>query len=529
MNKKIKYGTVSAVSVVIVLVIAIFLNLTLSILDEVFDLSVDFSSSQMTTIDDISKSILAELDGDVEIIINGKEEEYKAARYETAEVSSENSAETDLSVEDSEAKNTETKKTTAFSTKRFTYELTDSFRKNSEKISLFYIDTRYNPGFFKERGITLDDDVFITVYSPQTRRYFFIYNDVFDSSELIGLERRIDAGIRSVTKEDIKTVGILSGHNETDFPYLTMLLTNNAYIVDTIDITAVDSLKEHADILVIANPTISYSAEDIKKLREFLFNDGNYGKNLFVFGDSNMPKNEKLEEFLKTEWGLQLEEKIVFDPANTSTSTTLNEPFMRLAYGTSEKATELTGNLINQNNRIAVTVGKARQVSLAFDNKDGVYTCQLLKTISTDAFSKPFGTVVDTENFHTIKKSDQDPSGSLIVGAMSYLQRSNDTEDQYALTSSSVALFGTTSLLDTYYISNMSGNTSATAEYLLNMFRYVSHEESTVKIVAQSLITGVMEFDSDTLATGISTFCIITIPVICTIICVIVWLRRKNL
>lgn len=522
MNKKLKHGAVSVVSVVIVLVIAIFLNITLSVLDGVFDLSVDLSTSQMTTIDDISKSVLAELDGPVEIIINGNEQEYRTARYETAEVSAESDT-TDVSVE---AEETQTTTTTAFSSKRYTYELTDNFRKNSQNISVIYIDSRYNPGFFKERGITLADDVFITVYSPQTRRSFFIYNDVFASSELIGLERRIDAGIRSVTKDDIKTVGILTGHNETSFPYLSVLLQNNAYSVDTVDITAVDTLSDKADILVIANPTVSYSADDIKLLRAFLFNNGEYGKHLFVFGDADMPANPLLEEFLETEWGLKLEHKYVFDPANTSTSTSLNDPFMRLAYGTSDLASDVSGELAAQNNRVAVTVGKARQVSLAFDNKDGVYTCQLLKTIGQNAFSKAS---VDPNNFPPQQRDSEDESGSLIVGAMSYLQRSSDQEDQYSLTSSGVCLFGSTSLLDTYYISNMSGNTSATADYLLNLLRYVSHDESAVKITAQSLITGTMEFDSDNLAKTVSAVCIITIPAVCVVLCIAVWLRRKNL
>lgn len=519
MNRKWKHGATATVSVVIVLVIAIFLNVTLSVLDGVFDLSVDFSSSQMTAIDDISKSILEQLDKDIEIIINGKEEDFKSQGF--VQVQAEQTSETS-----SETSSSQTK---AISSKRYIYELTDSFRKNSDRITVHYVDTRYNPGFFKDRGITMQDDTVITVYCPETRRYFFIEEGVFEYSQYVGLERRIDAGIRSVSKDDIRTIGVITGHNEKTSERLVELLVNNAYTVNFIDLTTEPDLKNSADILVIANPTISYSADDIKKLRDFLYNDGNYGKSLMVFADTDMPQNERLEEFLEVEWGLRLEDKVVIDKDNTITATAVEDSYMKVGYFDSEMSRNLAGDLYDKNNTLAVPVGKLRQVSAAFESKDGIQVRRLLSTLSQNAFSKQIGSVViDSTDLSSIQKTAEDESGQLVVGAISYIQRSSDTEDQYGLTSSSVSLFGTTCFMDDNSVLNVTGNTSATAEYMLNSLRYLSHDETFVNITAQSLLSGVLEVE-DNIVKAVSIVCIAVIPIICGVICVAVWIRRKNL
>ena len=157
MKKKFKYGSVAAVSTAVCIVAAVLINILFTGLDSAFDLSEDFSGSRITGIDSVSADIVGRLPYGVEIIVNGNEDDFRGATYDTQQTTDPETGETKTQI--------------VYSGKRYTAELLDSFRQASDKISVSYIDTRYNPGYFKERNIILDDGVYITVYCPQTQKY----------------------------------------------------------------------------------------------------------------------------------------------------------------------------------------------------------------------------------------------------------------------------------------------------------------------------------------------------------------------
>ena len=518
MNKKrslklFKYGTVATVSTAVVLAVAIVLNIGLSVLDAVFDLSYDFSAVQSTEIDKISKDIISGLKMDVEIIVNGSEEEYKKAAYETVTTTAEDGTQQ-----------------TVLSSKRYTYEIIDSYRKNSEKVNVYYIDSRYNPGFFKERNITLEEDTFITVYAPGTGRYFLIDSEAFEDYQYVGLERRIAAGMANVTREDLKKIAIITGHNEKNFPYLSEMLINNTFEVTSLDLTSVETIPEDISLLVIANPAVSYSAGDILKLRQFLTGSDELGKSLVVFADTDMPENPLLEEFLSTEWGLELGYDAVFDPANSSTVLNLTDPAIKVDYARNEVAKAVAGELYDIKNYQYLTLGKTRNVIRKFNSKDNINTALLLSTFDSGSFGRDYRTnIIESDNFKNITKQTGDTVGPLNVGGISFVQKSDDNDTAYTLHNSNVVLFGFTSILETYYLKNMSGSTQSSAEYIINLFRYLLNDMSTIKILGDELVTGTLSFDSDALVYTVVGISVLAVPIICTVSCIVLWRKRKYL
>lgn len=516
-NKKLKFGGLAVSSAAIVIAIVILLNVALNALDYAVDLSLDFSSSAVTEIDDVSTQILSRLTQDVEIIVNGDEKDFRKAAYETKKYTDENGKEVSTMV---------------YSGKRFAAELLDCFRKGSDRISVDYVDPRYNPGYFKERNITLKEDVFVTVYCKATQKYSFIYNDVFDDSQYVSFERQLDAAVQNVTLRDVKKIGIIQGHNETEFPFFEKLMTLNAFDIDlSVDITK-EEISEDVDILVIANPTISYSTEDIKNLRDFLYHNGDYDRSLVVFMDNTVPENPLLEDFLKNEWGIDYTENTVFDPSHSSTITDVYEPFLTVGYNDSNASTAIADILYTDNNPLKVSLGKTRALDIVFDSKNAVKTTPLLMTIGDGSFGKDYTTgklEVTAENFKDIKKGANDTEGPHTIGAMSFIQKSSTLDDEYNVSMSSVVCFGTTSIIDNYYISNMAGYTSASSEYATGLFRYLSHDDSVVKIVSTPLTTGTLEFDSDRTVYVVALVCIAAVPLICAVTCIVVYRKRNYL
>ena len=318
MKKKIRYASVATVATIVCIVAAILINILFTSLDKRFDLSADFSGSRITGIDSVSVDIVGRLPYSVEVIVNGNEDDFRGATYDTAQ--------------STDSETGETKTRIVYSGKRYTAELLDSFAKTSDKISVSYVDTRYNPGFFKERNITVGDGVYITVYCPQTQKYSFIYDDVFSGVQYISFERQLDAAMRNTTMTDVKKIGIVKGHGEEDFPYFEELLKLNGYEVKlSVDLSSA-TLAEDVEILVIANPKTTYSTSDISALRDYLYHNGAYDRNLAVFMDNSAPENPLLEKFLSEEWGITFTTQTVFDPANSSTVADVYEPFLKLDY-----------------------------------------------------------------------------------------------------------------------------------------------------------------------------------------------------
>ena len=331
MKKKFKYGSVAAVSTAVCIVAAVLINILFTGLDSAFDLSADFSGSRITGIDSVSADIVGRLPYGVEIIVNGNEDDFRGATYDTQQTTDPETGETKTQI--------------VYSGKRYTAELLDSFRQASDKISVSYIDTRYNPGYFKERNIILDDGVYITVYWPQTQKYSFIYDDVFSGIQYIPFERQLDAAMRNTTMSDVKKIGIVKGHGEEQFPYFEELLRLNGYEVELNADLLSEDLAAELDILVIINPKTTYSSSDISALRDHLYHDGAYDRSLAVFMDNSAPENPLLEKFLSEEWGLTYTTETVFDPANSSTVADAYEPFMKINYGTRVEAKRIAGKL----------------------------------------------------------------------------------------------------------------------------------------------------------------------------------------
>lgn len=517
-KKIIKYGSITTVSVAVVTAAVIALNVMLTVLDAAFGLSLDFSQFGLTEIDDVSKDFLKTLDMDIEIIINGNEDEFKASTWDSVTVTND---------EDGTESNQ-----SGVSGKRYTYELVDSFRKNSDKITVYYIDSRYNPGFFKERGISLEEDDFIIIYCPYSGRSFSITNDVFTYYTMISLERRIAAGIYQTTKDDLRRVAIISGHNEkiSEYPYIYELLTNNAYLVETLDLTSVDEIDGDIDILVVISPQLTYSSNDILKLRAYMNGGENLGRNMVVFTDTETPDNPFLEDFLSTEWGLEIGDEVVYDPANSSTVLNTTEPFLKVAYPANSVAQAAAGDLYAANAYQFLALGKTRNINRSFESKNGVQTAALLSTFDSNSFGRPISqNIVDSFDFKNVTKQEGDSTGPFNVAAMSYIQKSGDTDKVYSLYSSNVVLFGSTAVLDTRYMANMTGSTQSTAEYILSLFEFLVNDDNVIDIGSTSLIHSGIFFDSDIVAYVTIGVIICLIPSVCAVFAVMTWRRRKNL
>lgn len=502
---KVRYGTAATVFTAVFVALMIGLNVLVGIASQRFDLSLDLTDKQLFSVSDKTVEYLKDLEHDVEFIVLGDEVSWRS--YST---SASSGAESGLGI----------------SVHKYIVETLDRYAEISQHVKLYYVDYNYNPEFFKERNNLpvsddLEDDPVIIVYSPDTGRYRYIRNSLFSDNQSLALENRLNTGIRYTTNPDMKKIAVISGHSEKQLVYFKAVMEDNGYQVDSLELTTVESIPSDYQLLVICNPTRQYSAGDIAKIDTFLSNGEMEGKSLMVFADLDYCNTDtQLRSYLE-EWGIGMGDECIYDPPKSTTLTGSNATF-RVDY--SDEAASMTGTLASGNFNLNFQLGKTRALKKLFDSQDNIAVYTLLNTSET-AFSRY--QAASRKDFTGITKQEGDTSGPFDVGLLS-LRTRFDGLNTY---STSVAVFGSTSLVDDYFISNVDSENQATQEYMGQLIHFMAAQSAdTVEMIPTvSLLTDTLKFKNDGQITAVWVISAAVIPACFLLGGLVIWRRRKHL
>jgi len=510
---KVRYGAFATVFTLVFLAIMIGLNVFAGIAAARIDLNWDLTDQQVFTVSEQTVDYLSRLDQNVELIVlDGDETHWR------------NQAATDVS---GVAENG-----SAFSPLRYIVETMDRYDELSDRVTVHYVNQLYNPGFFKERNnlpVTdnLGDDPVIIVYSPETGRYSYVRKSLFEEMQFVALENRLNSGIRYATNPDMKKIAIMTGHGEDMLLGFYQVMTSDGYQVEYLNLGEVSEIPSDYQMLVISNPQRMYSDDDIRKIDAFLSREELLGKSMMVFADLDFCNldGDKLRPYLE-EWGIRLEDQCIYDPENSQAIQTevagyTKPPMMKIDY--SEEAAEMTGILSTGNYSLRVELGKTRPLTKLFDEQKDVGVYTLLNTFPT-SFSRD---QVPTDSLAGLKKEEGDPAGPFNVGLLAMRLR----YDNLSSFASTVAVFGTDSLADDYFISNVASDSQATQEYMSQLIHFMAAQsaEPYEHIPTVSLLSDVLMIESDgqiTLVWGITAA---LIPALFVLAGFIVWRKRKHL
>ncbi|MBO5221970.1 MAG: GldG family protein [Clostridia bacterium] len=511
---KVRYGAAATAFTLVFIALMVGVNLIVGMAAARFDLEWDMTDEKVFTVSEQSLNFLGKLDHDVELIVLDGDENYWRSQTTADQVG----------VVDKGA---------AFSPLRYIVETMDSYDEASEHVTVHYVNQLYNPGFFKDRNnlpVTddLGDDPVIIVYSPDTGRYRYIRKSLFEDVQYIALENRLNAGIRYTTNPDMQKIAVISGHGEDALAYFKEVMTDDGYSVDVINLPDVASIPEEYQLLVISNPTRMYSDDDIDKIDKFLSNNELEGKSMLVFADLDFCalEGDKLRPYLE-EWGIKLEDQCIYDPENSqaiglSNAGYAKPPMFKVNY--SDEAASMTGILSTGNYSLRLELGKTRALTKLFEEQKNISVYSLLTTYET-SFSRD--QVASGDDLVSVKKQEGDLSGPFDVGLLS-LRRRYDNLDSFG---TSVAVFGSTSLVDDYFISNVASDSQATQEYVAQLVHFTVAQSSDVydHIPTVSLLSDVLQIETDGQITAVWAITAAVIPALFMLVGFVIWRRRKHL
>ena len=283
-SRNFRYGAVSVVITVMVIVFIVLLNALLTFLFKKYPLNIDLSENRAFEISRDTEEFLASLKQDVVIYVM----------------------------------NTEARFTGSSPVEYFIQanEVIHKYAQHSSRIRLEYVDLIRSPDFssrYPDENLNVND---ILVTSGGRYR-------VLASSDLFNIrssyygnyvasskaEQAMTSALMNITGDKKFLAAVIAGHGETEIGAFTELLKLNSYETADVSLFTADPPPD-ASALILAAPARDLSAAELRKIDAFLEDGDN--RLLFYLASPAQPDLPNLAEYLG-EWGVAIDRGVVFE------------------------------------------------------------------------------------------------------------------------------------------------------------------------------------------------------------------------
>lgn len=508
-HKKLKHGMMSTILTIVFVAVVVLVNVVATVLFDRYPVTIDLTKDKIYSISDKSEEYVKKIDADVLITVFAEEDAFKGLTTYTRQAD----------------------------------EVMKKYSKYNSKIKYRYVDIDSNPDIVKDytndsisqydiivetnpekdikrtRKITLLDlvnfsDEFnetLTNYGMSVESFAqqagnalsaistltqYYGTDIISGSNA---DQAFTSALMTVTDPNPITVTFLTGRNEVDeLAYFKTLLTANGYTVNTVDITS-DDIPEDTTVAVVPAPQTDYLPDDVKKLDNFLDNNGKLGKQLLYIASAQQQDTPNLDEFLK-DYGLQVGKGIICE---SNSSNYYNQPYLTIA-------TDLSENFMQDvaTNDPQLIIQTCRPVKQLFDEKNKIKTEGYVKSTS-DAY------LMDPQSQKTIEKGQQNYMA--VSSRVTYLD-GNDAVYSNVIAAGTEFIFRDDVLPYTQYQNR---------EYVLSLLNGITHKTDGIVIEPKTIDANVYDITASQQSVLKWTF-ILIVPVIVLAIGLVIWLRRKN-
>ena len=495
--KKLKYGSMAVISMAIVIAIVIVVNIMMGVVEKRYpNAKIDLTKDKRYELCDESIKVLKNLNKDVEIAVMFPEE--TLLQYPYYQMIPKVMEKYELYAKQGKG-NIDVKY----------YDI----QKDPDAVSKY---KKYYSGDIAQGAVVVYCDEKVKVsnvtsfYTTDQQAYYATgeQNYIF-----IG-ESTITSAIMSVADSNPKKAGLLDRMGEgfvfSDTSYYNVsqlfgLLSSNGYECEELTVTD-DFLENDLDLIVIPAPEVDFTEDVIQKLDDYLYNDGNYGKNVVYISSPTATEIPNIKAFLD-KWSIEIGDAFVSDD-DSCVAATLSAAAQAVMSPKGEIAdTDTVGELPNASLPIAVPY--SRPVNIKTRQND-VLTSYVLQS-SPNAYQASFD---DFSN-----PSDE----KNVTGFVVRTQRQR--QDGFDVVSSNVVAFGSLMMFDPAVM----GNTNAfnNANFVLNTLNAVTGKDSSAVIPQKNLQEAVITINQKQ-ADNVRNVVVYVIPAIVVVCGIIVFIRRKN-
>ncbi len=498
-NRRLRYGTLATVLTVLVIVAVLAVNVGARLLETAFPINLDLTKDETFTLSEDTLKLVSNVQEDVQIVVFQDESFYRTPSGFTDEVHT--------------------------VIRQFYEGLRQCQSATDGRISATYINYADNPTLVKPYAkYEVDENSILFLCGD---RYSVIaLTDLFNYEEMVEyyqvyytfptvqsfVDRQLATHLMKVTGH-LAPVVLMVGHNENAYTVsdLTAVLTNNAYTVETCDLTKSETISEDAITLVFPAPATDYSHDEIAAINAWLQQKGEYSRNLVLFTDyaADCPN---LYELVEEEYGIEITDTLIRE-----TVSYYNSPYF--AYGDIPDAT-IAGDV--QGTKALVPYAKKLVLHKENNNELSLYntplitfgdTAQLVDIpddLSTDS-KEP--TPYDSETYPVV--------GAAVAHKQVPSPTVNMTVHSYA------AVFGSSDFLAEEVRKYV--HIAENEALFMNVFNELSGSKNAVTISSRSMESVLLTYEAGTakwLGLGVFT---IGLPLFTLVFGIAIFLRRRHL
>lgn len=518
-TRKLRFGTTSVAITAVFVVAVLLLNIIVNGLSARYPLSIDLSEDKVYTMTDDSKAVAESVKEEVNIVVFAGEQLFSQS---TVGASSYGVPEYDTMLLEF-------------------YNILKQYASHSNGLVKYsFIDPNQNPTEYASYQQLFEVEAAEILLHTETQSRIIAVEDLFSIEysetdyESYTFESKVEsvlaAAINSLIGGETHTVIALTGHNEDEklIAALKNLYELNGYLFVEHNLSGSEEFDERGEIMLIAAPQFDYSADQIKRINNWMKNGENYERHLMVYThlSASCPN---LYEMLEVDYKIAVTDQVILE---TDLERVYSGSYQANAFHTLTDVaqTEFTKNSASTaqvfapfSRRLVTSLG-AKDEESAFN----IYGLKLnsfpsstkIMTIEKLNFLEQGGSIDQDKDL--LKLSDDSYPLTSMVAYVSELYN-NTTEKTVR---STVVVCGTPNI---GYADNIKQGNFKNEELLLDVFNSMVNAKERVRISTKTYSSDSVYFNPRAqLIIGYGVF-IIGIPLIIVIICLVVFLRRKNL
>lgn len=466
-NKRIRYGTYTSVMTLGVIAIVIIINLLVGQLNLKFDLT----TNKMFSISDQTKTVVSELNKDVNI-------------YTTYQTGSENI--------------------------QF-IEMLDKYKDLSSKIKITNKDPNLNPTFMQKYvkgtetiasgSIIVESGDRFKVLSPYDLvDYQPNYQTYSYQATGIALESKVTGAIQYVTTDNLPIAYVIEGHEEFELPSTAQKsLEDENYEVKSLNILTTGAIPDDASILIINPPTRDYSKDEAKIVTDYLTKGGRA-----IFTLSMYREDMTNYESILASYGVKPQNKLIVE--GDSSYSAPNNPITLMP---NIESHDITNSITS--NKLNILLGNTQGIEILEEKNANTKITPLLTT-SKSAYAK------SNDESVTLAKESGDIEGPFNLAVLIEDSWFNDSQSYQ----SKVVVISTYNLFGNYGYGSL-----ANTDLFMNSINYLVDKQDSIYIRSKSLAVEQLSLNA-TQALILCGISVILIPIVILVIGAVIWFRRKN-
>lgn len=522
-HKKLRHGTMATVTTIIFVAAVVLVNIIAGIIFKKYPLSLDLTKNSKYSISEESEKYVKDISADVTIKVFAKEENFTAVNDYTKQANEvikrycEYNSHIKAEYIDIDSNPDIVSEYSDYTIGNYSiivespslddngnqmYDDNDKPLKKIRQVSLLDLITLTDEFEQQTQGYGMSGSDYLTQYAggDETTAFMLaVQNNVVQASTA---DQAFVSALMAVTDPNPMTVCVLTGRSElAPLSYLKKLLQANGYTVTEINITT-DDIPSNADMCIIPAPQNDYMESEIKKVDDFVANDGKMGKQLIYIANYAQQETPNIDEFLE-EYYIKFDKGVAFETDQSHFTMSGSGQIYTIADNISGTFADGIDTKKSQ-----LLLAYPRPIKI-ISEESGKQKVEALVT-STDQ-----GCIMDTETGKALENGKQ---------TFAALSSKASFEDGGAVYSNILVLGSSEMVSDQFLMFNQFQNRT----YILSLINGMTGKTSTGMTIEPKVISANI---FDITAEQIRTLKIIfigVIPAVTLITGLVIWLRRKN-